>query len=748
MPTRKYKRAAKRKRVFYGTPRHLMPRGEAPADAPEAPVGHSPSTSQKKLRIDPTLPGTTSGTSRVLLRPRTASGKVDTKPGVGTGWDGGSSADSWGMTGYRAVACENLVSLASLLKCPDCDSRSLSVDEDIATRRGLVSRIAFRCAACGWFHYISDSYDSQQTLVNTRSVLAARMIGKGQSSLNTFCGMMDLPPPLTSSAFSETNKKLLEATEDVAREQSISAAKELHAMSANGTLFVPPPVTVEADNSDDEGEGHEDETRSADVEDGPNCDDITVNFSQDVDDHDGRSPDCEENRDGIHGKDDLYPPVGWVGEPVDITVTFDGTWSKRGFTANYGVVAVISWDTGRVLDTVVLSKYCAQCSRMRGRFPDDSEEYKEWYALHEPKCSANHKGSSPAMEMEGAKVLWSRSVERLNLRYTTVVSDGDSKTIQALNEMKPYGEDVPIVKHECVVHVQKRVGKAIINLHTNPPSEEVEVVLKMATSACKATRTSPAVAATPAVTKKVWKKVTIGGVDGITKDKYLTLQQLYGDAIRANIGDLDGMVEACQAVFYHTISTDRDPQHEHCPKGPDSWCQYQRAIATFQELPHHRDPTDRTRLIPLRLAKYVEPIFIRLSKRSLLERCVLGATQNQNESFHHVVWSRCSKTVFVSPESVRLSVNLAKLTFNAGMKSLVPVFERLGVSPGPLCLRFMDSADATRIRNAEARESVIAKNKRKAGQKQKAADEERKRAAEGVTYGAGAFHSFRAGRND
>ena len=48
---------------------------------------------------------------------------------------------------------------------------------------------------------------------------------------------------------------------------------------------------------------------------------------------------------------------------------------KHGFVSNYGVLVVISWDTGRVLDTIVLSKYCAQCSRMRGKFPEDSDEF-------------------------------------------------------------------------------------------------------------------------------------------------------------------------------------------------------------------------------------------------------------------------------------------------------------------------------------------------------------------------------------
>ena len=33
----------------------------------------------------------------------------------------------------------------------------------------------------------------------------------------------------------------------------------------------------------------------------------------------------------------------------DVTVTCDGTWSKRGFTATNGVVVVIAWSTGKIL---------------------------------------------------------------------------------------------------------------------------------------------------------------------------------------------------------------------------------------------------------------------------------------------------------------------------------------------------------------------------------------------------------------
>ena len=46
----------------------------------------------------------------------------------------------------------------------------------------------------------------------------------------------------------------------------------------------------------------------------------------------------------------------------DIAVSFDGTWAKRGHTSLFGIVFVISVDTGEVLDCHVLSKFCKSCS--------------------------------------------------------------------------------------------------------------------------------------------------------------------------------------------------------------------------------------------------------------------------------------------------------------------------------------------------------------------------------------------------
>ena len=68
------------------------------------------------------------------------------------------------------------------------------------------------------------------------------------------------------------------------------------------------------------------------------------------------------------------------------------------------------------------------------------------------------------MEAEAARVMFARSEEKLGCRYVIVVSDGDSKSYNAVKEDQPYGPDYPIYKEECINHVAKRLGTALRNL--------------------------------------------------------------------------------------------------------------------------------------------------------------------------------------------------------------------------------------------------------------------------------------------
>ena len=87
---------------------------------------------------------------------------------------------------------------------------------------------------------------------------------------------------------------------------------------------------------------------------------------------------------------------------LDIAVSFDGTWGKRGHTSLFGIVFVIFVDTGEVLDYHVLLKFCKSCSVWEAKKNDDPFKYAEWKISHASDCTMNFEGSSPAMEVEGA----------------------------------------------------------------------------------------------------------------------------------------------------------------------------------------------------------------------------------------------------------------------------------------------------------------------------------------------------------
>ncbi|KAK3924126.1 Citrate synthase-lysine N-methyltransferase CSKMT, mitochondrial, partial [Frankliniella fusca] len=149
-------------------------------------------------------------------------------------------------------------------------------------------------------------------------------------------------------------------------------------------------------------------------------------------------------------------------EIIEVVVSFDGSWHKRGRTSNHGFVAVIEVNTGLVIDYEILSKYCHLCCITAAEMDKDSPEFIEWYERHY-ECNTNFSGASGNMEREGAVMMWKRSEHDAKMRYTRFISDGDAKTPSAIQEAQPYGPDVLIEKDECTNHVGKRLGTALRN---------------------------------------------------------------------------------------------------------------------------------------------------------------------------------------------------------------------------------------------------------------------------------------------
>lgn len=283
---------------------------------------------------------------------------------------------------------------------------------------------------------------------------------------------------------------------------------------------------------------------------------------------------------------------------VEITVSFDGSWHKRGFTSPFGIGLVIDILTGLVIDFVVLCKECSVCNQKESQL--DKKQFEEWQKTHKEskQCDKNYFGTSKSMETAVA-VLWLRS-EKNGFRYTGLLSDGDANTYAHLQSLKLYD-------------ITKEVGKRLFE------------GLKNVVDTCKA------------------RKTTLGGqkAGSLTENKMKTLQSYYREAIKKNTPNIHKMKTAIMASPYHCMSTDKKPQHQFCPGGDNSWCFYNKALALKQKPPKH----DSSISCPLRpdVVKHILPVYERLTSETLLRRCVNLGTQNPNESIHSAIWSKAPK---------------------------------------------------------------------------------------------------------
>lgn len=154
-----------------------------------------------------------------------------------------------------------------------------------------------------------------------------------------------------------------------------------------------------------------------------------------------------------------------ITEPINNTVTYDGSWLTRGHKSKHGLAAVIDVMSGLVIDYNVMSKYCHKCVKAEKEFGVETAGFSEWYRDHEPTCPINHSESSGAMEKSAMELLWKRS-ESYGMRYTKVISDGDANAFNHLIKLEVYGSDIEIEKGECVNHVHKRYGSSYCDMKT------------------------------------------------------------------------------------------------------------------------------------------------------------------------------------------------------------------------------------------------------------------------------------------
>ena len=132
---------------------------------------------------------------------------------------------------------------------------------------------------------------------------------------------------------------------------------------------------------------------------------------------------------------------------LDIAVAVDGSYSHIGFSSSGGVSFITELWTGRPIDVNYISK-CFKCK--------DCNKNTAYANLCPDQL---YHGTSSSMEMYNAITLFKRSLQ-YGFRYSTYVSDGDSKVFPALSELGIYN----INKIECSNHLAKRCQTALIKL--------------------------------------------------------------------------------------------------------------------------------------------------------------------------------------------------------------------------------------------------------------------------------------------
>jgi len=230
-----------------------------------------------------------------------------------------------------------------------------------------------------------------------------------------------------------------------------------------------------------------------------------------------------------------------------------------------------------------MSKFCHKCSIAALDLGEDSAEYHFWHEGHVDfgECSINFHGPSESMEAEGGLVLWKRSVEECQMRYTTLLGDGDAKTYTLVCKMKPYGPDVVITKEECTNHVSKRLGKGLETL--------------------------------VAAEKKTGAPLGGKGEGTLKETTIRTMQGYYQAALKENAPDKEKMKTAVMATLEHCHSTDQKYNHRLCPEGEESWCYFNKRKARGMKAKDIKGHSDMPIKINDRVYKAVLPIYTRLS---------------------------------------------------------------------------------------------------------------------------------------
>ena len=128
--------------------------------------------------------------------------------------------------GYKLINSELLseaISKSAICKHCKNSCSKLTFKENTVMRYGLAEKLSIICSICDKSTEFNTSLkvtssEKSRSDVNIRSVYAAQTIGGLQrSGLQTFCNIMDLPPPIAKINFNNVSTVIAKSVKDAAK---------------------------------------------------------------------------------------------------------------------------------------------------------------------------------------------------------------------------------------------------------------------------------------------------------------------------------------------------------------------------------------------------------------------------------------------------------------------------------------------------------------------------------------------------
>ena len=375
-------------------------------------------------------------------------------------------------------------------RCPEFSSKVRFV-HDVESKKDVSHLLNLSCLCCDWTKIfwtcseVEKPKDARENRgrsgfdINTRVIIAFREIGF--TALKSFCGFMNIPPPMTQQSFcgfmnipppmtQQSFGGFMNIPPPMTQQSfggsmnipppmtqqsfggpmnipppmtqqsfggSMNIPPPMTQQSFGGSMNIPPPMTQQSFGGSMNIPPPMTQQSFGDIQDN----NVISSYKQAAEDN-MKNAAAELQ----HGTDEI----------VNTAISTDGTWQRRGFSSLNGAVTIIDNSNGKCIDYCVKTKNCLAFKLWKNKTGPKAEKFRKTH-----KCLLNRTGASGMMESDGILDCFKSSMETRKLRYLTYIGDGDTKSFLNVVNADSY-PGYTIKKSECVGHVQKRCGKKLL----------------------------------------------------------------------------------------------------------------------------------------------------------------------------------------------------------------------------------------------------------------------------------------------